>query len=56
MLAVAALGWSQRGIGIDGANSMQRNGSRSGESLRAGVQFIVKVVGLGDREDVADVR
>ena len=51
-MAVAGLGWSRSESGIDGANSMERAEVGSGESLRVGLRFIVKVLARGDLEDV----
>ena len=44
MLAVAALGWSRRGSGIDGANGMERAEVGQAKVLRVGGRFIVEVV------------
>lgn len=54
MMAAAALGWSRRGSGIDGADGMRRAEVGSGESLRVGVRLIVKEFARGDLEDVAE--
>ena len=51
----AALGWSRRGSGLYGANSMERAKVGQAKGYGVGVRFIVKVFARGDLKDVADV-